>query len=1286
MSNNKTLKLSPVKGSKGSVTCSVVLLDGETLEVPIDKNDIGRALFDRVCEHLDLVEKDFFGFTYTDDRGPSNIKYWLNLDKKISKVKKQGGAWVFEFALKFYPPDPAQLRESLTRWLVVLQIRRDLLSGRIPCTLTTYALLGSYNVQADVGEYDADRGTLDYIKNMTFAPNQTPDLLEKITELHKQHKGQTPDEAERAFLDNAKKLAMYGVDLHKARDADNNAVMLGVCCSGLLIYREKLRINRFVWPKILKLSYKRNYFNIKVRPGELERGEATIAFKLDNHKLAKRLWKTCVEHHAFFRLRESDTPANNPTFPRFGSKFRYSGRTLYQSRNATALLDRPPPFFERSNSTNRNSYEDSGNRSQSMDELGRSKRLMSTDSRDSSLYGGDTLNRTREYNLDDPSKNVDMDEMGNTLQRRPNPYDSLDRRDRIPGRGDATENYDGGKDFMALNGDKPMFRSDLDEPCKYRYNKNGQEYPLAYPCDIHGKEYPFDKDGNKFLVSGGQRPSNGVLSQAEDPKKYRFDKHGKEFPYAFPSDINGKDYDYDKSGNRYPHGNNGLSHRFDRDGNEYPYGYAHDREGREYPYDNDGNVYPQVGGENFGYDNDGKRFRFDKDGNEYLQGFPFDKNGKEYPYDQDGNRFPYGGDGQGYVFDSKGKEYPLAFPYDNRRTEYSYDKDGNKCPTEGFRFDNYGNEYPLAYPCDSEGKKYAYDKNGIRYPQDPSGNDEPGYVYGKDGNDFRFDKDGKEFPGGFPCDPEGKEYPYTKYGVKCPPSLATSSPVNAYRYDQSGNEFPLAYPCDSSGKEYAYDKFGNKYPRGPDGRDLSGYVYGKDGNKFRFDERGQEFPGSFPCDQQGKEYPYNKVGVRCPTSVADSIPAGVYRFDKNGYEYPLAYPCDTNGKEFSYNRDGQRYPQGSDGRDLPGYVYGRDGEEFKFDKDGNEYPCVYPCDHQGQEYPYNKDGLRCPSDLAYRENLKYSPGVIAPVYNVDGQKYRYDQLGSQFPFGYPHDLEGYDYPYDQEGNRCPYEGYRFDSSGKEFPLGYPIDKDGNAYCYDRDGNRFPQTKDGADRTGYMYDKDGKRYRFDKNGMEYPYACPFDRAGKEYCYDRDGKKYHDPLQDQVQQNGYGDTPDRFDEKFGTGDVTTGLPYGADLGMGVSDTTGVVGVERQLEHSEWFEPLPKPIKETRDSLKNTMPFFSPAATSTVGRNKGPPPPIPAKPSQSAEDSFNYKTERDGVEEAHVVQKVTITGDGGDDDFDFDAALADAIRSVTEFNPDMSVERIECVQQIEDVKDGN
>ncbi|KAE8598434.1 hypothetical protein XENTR_v10016827 [Xenopus tropicalis] len=345
-SGSSKLSKSPLKSARRpkNMQAKVMLLDGSEYSCEVEKRSKGQILFEKVCEHLNLLEKDYFGLVYRDSE---NQKNWLDPAKEIKK-QTRNGAWHFSFNVKFYPPDPSQLSEDITRYYLCLQLRDDIVCGRLPCSFVTLALLGSYSVQSELGDYDPEEYGSDYVTEFRFAPNQTKELEDKVVELHKSYRGMTPAEAEMHFLENAKKLSMYGVDLHHAKDSEGVEIMLGVCASGLLIYRDRLRINRFAWPKVLKISYKRNNFYIKIRPGEFEQFESTIGFKLPNHRAAKRLWKVCVEHHTFFRLLMPEAPPKK--FLTLGSKFRYSGRTQAQTRRASALIDRPAPYFERSSS------------------------------------------------------------------------------------------------------------------------------------------------------------------------------------------------------------------------------------------------------------------------------------------------------------------------------------------------------------------------------------------------------------------------------------------------------------------------------------------------------------------------------------------------------------------------------------------------------------------------------------------------------------------------------------------------------------------------------------------------------------------------------------------------------------------------------------------------------------------------------------------------------------------------------------------------------------------------
>nr|XP_023698958.1 protein 4.1-like isoform X8 [Paramormyrops kingsleyae] len=326
-----------------SMHCRVTLLDDTLYECDLDKHAKGQELLTKVCEHLNLLERDYFGLATWET---ATLKTWLDFTKEIRK-QVQGSSYDFTFNVKFYPPDPAQLTEDITRYQLCLQLRKDVLSGSLPCSFATLALLGSYAVQSELGEYDPDLHGADYVSQLRLAPGQSRDLEEKVVELHRSYRSMSPAQADMMFLENAKKLSMYGVDLHQAKDLEGVDIMLGVCSSGLMVYKDKLRINRFPWPKVLKISYKRSSFFIKVRASEQEQYESMIGFKLPNYRASKKLWKVCVEHHTFFRLTsvEATTPRK---FLALGSKFRYSGRTQAQTRQASSMINRPAPQFQRS--------------------------------------------------------------------------------------------------------------------------------------------------------------------------------------------------------------------------------------------------------------------------------------------------------------------------------------------------------------------------------------------------------------------------------------------------------------------------------------------------------------------------------------------------------------------------------------------------------------------------------------------------------------------------------------------------------------------------------------------------------------------------------------------------------------------------------------------------------------------------------------------------------------------------------------------------------------------------
>uniref|UniRef100_A0A674ICM7 Erythrocyte membrane protein band 4.1 like 2 n=1 Tax=Terrapene triunguis TaxID=2587831 RepID=A0A674ICM7_9SAUR len=167
-----------------TVPCKVMLLDGTEYSCDLEKRAKGQVLFDKVCEQLNLLEKDYFGLLLRDN---SDQKNWLDSSKEI-KRQIRSLPWLFTFNVKFYPPDPSQLTEDITRYFLCLQLRQDIASGRLPCSFVTHALLGSYTLQAELGDYDSEEHNNHYISEFQFAPNQTKEMEEKVVELHKTHR------------------------------------------------------------------------------------------------------------------------------------------------------------------------------------------------------------------------------------------------------------------------------------------------------------------------------------------------------------------------------------------------------------------------------------------------------------------------------------------------------------------------------------------------------------------------------------------------------------------------------------------------------------------------------------------------------------------------------------------------------------------------------------------------------------------------------------------------------------------------------------------------------------------------------------------------------------------------------------------------------------------------------------------------------------------------------------------------------------------------------------------
>ncbi|CAN7937753.1 unnamed protein product [Ixodes hexagonus] len=344
-------KLGSKKDLNTEYKCTIRLLDDtEVLQCDFQHLCKGQYILDYVCNALNLLEKDYFGLRYVDSH---KQRHWLDITKPIMKQVKGMNPLVFCFRVKFYPQDPFRLKEEITRYQMFLQLRRDLLHGRLYCSQNDAAMLAALVIQSELGDYDSEEHTGNYVSEFKLLLKQTPRIEEKIAEIHQQQlRGQVPAVAETNFLRKACLLETYGVDPHPVKDHKGNQLYLGINHAGILTFQGSRKTHHFKWPDIQKINYEGKMFILHLMFPELVsfQKKHLMGFKCPTQTACHHLWRCAVEQRYFFTVPSSSEVPSVTTggglFSR-GSRFRYSGRVEREVVDDMKNIRRDPPQFQR---------------------------------------------------------------------------------------------------------------------------------------------------------------------------------------------------------------------------------------------------------------------------------------------------------------------------------------------------------------------------------------------------------------------------------------------------------------------------------------------------------------------------------------------------------------------------------------------------------------------------------------------------------------------------------------------------------------------------------------------------------------------------------------------------------------------------------------------------------------------------------------------------------------------------------------------------------------------------
>ncbi|XP_072006984.1 FERM domain-containing protein 3 isoform X1 [Engystomops pustulosus] len=338
------LRTPSMKSLNLEMKCTVRLLDDTEISCNIQKETKGQFLIDHICNHYSLMEKDYFGIRFVD---PEKQRHWLDPNKPISKQLKSHPPYTMCFRVKFYPHEPLKIKEELTRYLLYLQIKRDIFHGRLLCSFADAAYLGACIVQAEIGDYDPDEHPDNYICDFKIFPKQSQKLERKIVEVHKSElRGQSPAVAEFKLLLKAHSLETYGVDPHPCKDSTGTTTFLGYTAAGFVVFQGNKRIHLIQWPDICKMKFDGKTFHVVMQKEK----KTVLTYHTSTPAACKHLWKCGVENQAFYKYAKSSqvkaVTSSNIFFK--GSRYRYCGKVAKEVVEASSKIQREPPEVHRS--------------------------------------------------------------------------------------------------------------------------------------------------------------------------------------------------------------------------------------------------------------------------------------------------------------------------------------------------------------------------------------------------------------------------------------------------------------------------------------------------------------------------------------------------------------------------------------------------------------------------------------------------------------------------------------------------------------------------------------------------------------------------------------------------------------------------------------------------------------------------------------------------------------------------------------------------------------------------
>ncbi|XP_074654164.1 tyrosine-protein phosphatase non-receptor type 21-like [Tubulanus polymorphus] len=295
--------------SKNLYVVCVRLLDNAVIECTLTAESTGRECLENIAPRIELSELQYFGLRYFNKKLGL---HWTDLDKPLKKqLEKNDHSPTLFFGVTFYVSDVHNISDEMVRYYYYLQLKSDVIEGRLPCTPEHAVLLASYSAQADFGDFLSERvgeykQVISFPKNLSRDEQSLNELLESTLHTYGSLHGVDPTAAELQYLLEVQQLDGYGVECYPAKDESGNDLIIGASFAGIFVKQISGQSTLyFKWQDIRHLTHNKKTFGIQTALDQ-----QTVNLHMDDPEVAKYVWRMCVLQHQFFRDDQSALISN----------------------------------------------------------------------------------------------------------------------------------------------------------------------------------------------------------------------------------------------------------------------------------------------------------------------------------------------------------------------------------------------------------------------------------------------------------------------------------------------------------------------------------------------------------------------------------------------------------------------------------------------------------------------------------------------------------------------------------------------------------------------------------------------------------------------------------------------------------------------------------------------------------------------------------------------------------------------------------------------------------------